>query len=86
MVVRLDRQTGTCAHCGRRDVGTPDAGYSGINGERLCHPNVNGRPDCYRLVTVYNHPLDCRCEDRVPIAGSRDAAIWAGPRQVVVRV
>lgn len=47
----------TCGHCGRDDVGTFFAGYSFADGEFLCHPNIYGRPDCYRLVTVYNHPM-----------------------------
>lgn len=64
-----------CGHCRRPDVGTPAAGYGGVNGTPVCHPAVTGRPDCYRLVTVHRHPLNCRCEERYPVAGSRDAPV-----------
>ncbi len=61
-----------CGHCGRRDVGTPNAGNANHDGVALCHPNEPGRPDCFRLVTVYRHPLDCRCQDRTnPAAVTR---------------
>lgn len=45
-----------CGHCGRSDVGSFFGGYSFADGHYLCHPNVAGRPDCYRLVTLYGHP------------------------------
>lgn len=41
-----------CGHCGAEA-----AGYASALGARLCHPD-EGR-DCYRLVTVYGHPLGC---------------------------
>lgn len=52
-----------CGHCGATDVGSYAAGYGGVQDERgyfdLCHPNEAGRPDCYRLVTVYHHGTPC---------------------------
>lgn len=51
----------TCGHCGRTDVGSYAAGSSAVGNQRLCHPNEAGRPDCYRLVTVYKHPVPCDC-------------------------
>src|ERR1700724_584044 len=48
---------GTCAHCGRVcGVGTP-GGLGSVNGKPVCHPGTSGRPDCYRLVTVYHQFL-----------------------------
>ena len=47
----------SCAHCGRV-CGDSEGGWGSLNGEPLCQPSVDGRPDCYRLVTVYHHPLD----------------------------
>lgn len=58
----------TCDHCGAADVGSPEAGHSrgsvtNTDGQAvaatLCHPNTAGRPDCYRLVTVYRHDTPC---------------------------
>lgn len=43
---------GICGHC----LG-PVRGWSTVHGTPLCHPN--GGLDCYRLVTVYGHALDC---------------------------
>lgn len=45
-----------CGHCGTTDVGGYAAGAAAVGGIALCHPNEAGRPDCYRLVTVYRHP------------------------------
>lgn len=42
----------------------------------LCRPQVAGRPDCYLLVDRFGHPLDCRCEERYPIAGDRGMTVW----------
>lgn len=50
----------TCAHCGRRDVGSYEAGYATVGDSYLCHPNVGYRPDCYKLVTVHGHTANCR--------------------------
>lgn len=48
-----------CAHC-QRIMNNFEGGYSrGYNNEPLCHPNAKNRPDCYRLVTTYNHPTPC---------------------------
>jgi len=78
--------TYTCDHCGAADVGTPEAGYARgavtnaagqIVGATLCHPNEPGRPDCYRLVAVYRHPMPCApCTAGVLSAakGSQDSA------------
>lgn len=52
-------QTMSCAHC-ERQMSNFEGGYSrGYNNEPLCHPNVGNRPDCYKLVTIYNHPTPC---------------------------
>lgn len=61
MVVEVLRPD-VCVHCGRK-MGDHEGGSGGVNGLPLCHPNVDGRPDCYHLVTVYHHPVaDCaRC-------------------------
>jgi len=49
-----------CGHCGR-GCGDYAGGRSSVQHVPLCHPNEVGRPDCYRLVTVYHHALrDCR--------------------------
>lgn len=58
----------TCGHCGADDVGTLRAGYSWVDMVPLCHPYVGGRPDCYRLVTIFGHPMPC--------SGCRDL-LWA---------
>lgn len=48
-----------CAHCDRI-MSNYAGGYSrGYKGEPLCHPNVSGRPDCYKLVTVFGHKIPC---------------------------
>lgn len=59
--------TRDCAHCGRV-CGDRDGGMSVVNGQPLCHPNAEGRPDCYRMVTVYSHPLhNCNtCKANAP--------------------
>ncbi len=77
MKVDLIRRYGTCRHCGRADVGTWAAGQAVMHGELLCHPKVAGRPDCLKLVLMFGHPFDCRCEERYPIAGDRSRSIWA---------
>ena len=41
-----------CAHCRE-----PMQGYATIGGRWLCHPDAG--LDCYRLVTVYGHPMPC---------------------------
>lgn len=48
-----------CAHCGATDVGSYSAGYASVGDQYLCHPNDEGRPDCYTLVTVFKHPMPC---------------------------
>ncbi len=65
-----------CGHCGRDDIGTPEAGYGAIGRTRLCHPNAPGRPRCYDLVTRFNHPMPCDCAQRSPRAGDRSTAVW----------
>ncbi len=48
-----------CVHCGRL-CGNFEGGRASVYGSNVCHPNVIGRPDCYRLITVYRHMLkDC---------------------------
>lgn len=46
------RPGGVCFHCGR-----PPRGHALFGARRLCHPD--GGMDCYRLVTVYRHPMPC---------------------------
>lgn len=46
-----------CAHCGRI-CGNYDGGFASYNGEPLCHPNDETRPDCYKLVQA-GHPMPC---------------------------
>jgi hypothetical protein len=64
----------TCVHCGRV-CGDYAGGLASVERLPVCHPNDNNRPDCYHLITVYNHQLrDCRacyllvqcdvCQDR----------------------
>lgn len=59
------RPARTCGHCGADDVGTFAAGSAAINGTPVCHPNVSGRPDCYRAVTAFGEVLG-RPSGRVP--------------------
>lgn len=47
-----------CAHCARR-TGNFAAGFARHDGEPLCHPHAKNRPDCYHLVTVYQHETPC---------------------------
>lgn len=42
----------TCGHCGERM-----RGYASFRNKWLCHPDDG--LDCYRLVTVYGHPMPC---------------------------
>lgn len=62
-----------CAHCGR-PMGNMEGGYATITAEwppspsgpglkRVCHPNVPGRPDCYRLITIYHEVLGVRLNE-----------------------
>jgi hypothetical protein len=41
-----------CAHCGG-----PLRGYAALGDTKLCHPDDG--LDCYRLVTLYRHPVPC---------------------------
>lgn len=46
-----------CGHCLRR-CGTLAGGYATIAGVAVCsRPTVDGRPDCYRMVTAKFHRL-----------------------------
>lgn len=47
-----------CAHCERK-MSDFAGGYSKLNGKPLCHPHASGRPDCYKLVSFYNHTMPC---------------------------
>lgn len=42
-----------CGHCTH-----PMLGVASAKGHDLCHPD--GNIDCYRLVTVYGHPIPCK--------------------------
>ncbi len=65
-----------CGHCGREDVGSKEAGFSGISVADgrfipLCHPNEAGRPDCYTLTTGLGpHTLPC---EQCRVEGAEDA-------------
>lgn len=48
-----------CEHCGRL-AGNYGGGWARVGEARVCHPNVAGRPDCYRLITVYGEPVGSR--------------------------
>lgn len=56
----------TCAHCGRTDVGSLNAGYGTVRGLALCQPTVNNRPVCYDLVSRFRHPTPCSCNRGKP--------------------
>lgn len=47
-----DENAPLCAHCGHHLRGSAFAGDA-----PLCHPDRG--QDCYRLVTVYQHPMPC---------------------------
>lgn len=54
-----------CVHC-HRNMGDMAGGFASYNRAPLCHPNAEGRPDCYRNVSVHNHEVeDCQdgCQD-----------------------
>lgn len=66
--------TWTCGHCGATDVGTDEGGLATLTVDGvhnyLCHPNATGRPDCYRLVTLYHHSMPCaECTSAVAARG-----------------
>ena len=46
-----------CAHCGQPMRGFGYLGRAGEPDRFLCHPDTG--PDCYHLVTVYDHPTPC---------------------------
>ncbi len=77
MTVALTREVGVCDHCGRTDMDVKKVGATFIDGALLCHPKVAGRPDCLRLVVEFGHPMNCRCEERYPVAGDRARSVWA---------
>lgn len=61
LAVRYANPLRECAHCGQM-CGDYNGGCGGVddpdgNPVSVCHPNEPGRPDCYRLVTVYHQPL-----------------------------
>lgn len=59
-----------CWHCGQ-----PAQGYATAGKARLCHPDDG--MDCYRLVTVYKHPLtggDCGVCNPQAVVGA--AIVW----------
>lgn len=60
-VERKPASTGPCAHCGRVTDGRGgNELWAFIGGNPVCHPDEQGRPDCLRMVAVYDHPLlDC---------------------------
>lgn len=74
-----------CAHCGRL-VNNYAGGYGAVYGSVVCHPNETNRPDCFRMITVYGHPIsNCeRCSEAPwePLTGVEiHAAILASVEQ-----
>ncbi len=68
--------TWTCYHCGQK-CGDYEGGYGGITAKdgaihATCHPNVPGRPDCYRRITVYGEPEGALRDVRPLPAGVKD--------------
>ena len=58
----------TCGHCWRT-MGDTEGGYGSYDRVPLCHPDEGAnRPDCYRNVTIYGHPvLNCEpCKKNEP--------------------
>lgn len=53
---------GHCEHC-RRPLGTFASGHSRVGNKQLCRPNVDTRPNCYKLVTVHGHEMPCQDPD-----------------------
>lgn len=47
-----------CAHCGRY-MNDFAGGMAKIGPNNLCHPNAKNRPNCYKLVMNYKHPMPC---------------------------
>jgi hypothetical protein len=46
-----------CDHC-RRMIGS-EKGHAYVGEMTLCHPKEPGEPNCFRLVTEFNHQRDC---------------------------
>lgn len=51
-----------CVHCGR-PCGNFEGGFAIVGAQRVCRPNVSNRPDCYRLITVYNEVMGVRLNE-----------------------
>lgn len=55
----VTKSVSPCAHC-NRIMNDFAGGYArGFHNELLCHPNAKDRPNCYKLVTLYNHETPC---------------------------
>ncbi len=50
--MKIEVKPAVCAHCQQSAQG-----YATVGGDRVCH--VDNMMDCYRLVTLYRHPLPC---------------------------
>lgn len=72
-----ESQAVPCTHCGRL-AGDYAGGYAAVDGAVVCHPNEAGRPDCFRMITVYGHSISSceRCSD-APWEPLTDAEIYA---------
>ena len=68
-----------CVHCGRVTQ-CPAGGWAYVGDVSVCHPNEAGRPDCFRMITVYGHDTkDCdRCSQDKPWEPVTNAEILAG--------
>lgn len=73
-----------CVHCGRSALDFA-GGYARLDAEPVCHPNGPGRPDCFRMITVYGHPTrSCeRCAEQPWEPLTRDEIIASVMASVV---
>lgn len=70
-----------CAHCGTK---LQDQGSGFVRDQPVCHPDVG--MDCYRLVTVYDHPLPCRACRAVREVDLAPACVYCdSPIELLVR-
>ena len=60
-----------CGHCGFERLG-----LASVNDQYLCHPDYG--MNCYRLVTVYDHPMPCECCNNAKTGnGKKSWDMWA---------
>lgn len=67
-----------CGHCGRI-MGDQAGGWASYNGVPVCHPNEEGRPDCYVNVSLYHHEVeDCPQCTEGSMKTPEDNGYWVG--------